>query len=551
MRNGKLLAGNAPNVGQLTLPIWVQALLLLLLMVSLSGVSGCAAVVGAGPKPPKPVSAFQLNPGVVNFGTVTVGSKVPQQVSVLNTGSAPITITALTVSAAAFSVSGATLPLSLPAGQSMSFSVWFSSTTTGKSSATLTAQADGGASPAVITLTGTASPAPLSLSSAPTSLSFGDVKVGATVTQNLVITNTGTSDVTITQINLNAKDVTVSGATLPVTVSATQSLNLTVQYKPQTPGAVSGNVTLVDPQGGSFAVSVAGNGLQGILTAGPSPIVFGNVVEGLSNSQQVQIINSGTGRLTISQATINGSGFSINGLNVPLILAAGQGTNFSVLFAPQSAGAVTGILKLDSDGANSSNIINLSGTGVAPVRTLSVSQASLDFGSVAVGSTSSQAVILGNTGNSPVTVSQISKNGAAFALTGAATPIVLSPAQSTSITVNFNPAAAGSASGSVTVVSDATGSPNTVTLSGRGFAPSPHTVFLTWTASTSTVSGYYVYRSTIDGTGYTRLNASTVSSLDYTDSQLQSGLTYYYVTTAVDGAGLESDYSNQTSAIIP
>ncbi|HXM98369.1 MAG TPA: choice-of-anchor D domain-containing protein [Candidatus Dormibacteraeota bacterium] len=551
MRNGKTLAGNAPNVGQPSRPIWAQALLLLLLMISLSGVSGCAAVVGAGPKPPQPVSAFQLNPNVVDFGTVTAGSKVPQQVSVLNTGTAPITITALTVSTATFSVSGATLPLSLPAGQSMSFSVWFSSATTGKSSATLTAQADGGVSPAVITLTGTASPAPLSLSSAPTSLSFGDVKVGATLTQNLVITNTGTSDVTITQINLNAKDVTVSGATLPVTVSATQSLNLTVQYKPLTPSAISGNVTLADAQGGSFAVGVTGNGLQGILTAGPSPIAFGTVAEGMSNSQQVQLLNSGTGTLTISQVTISGSGFSISGLTVPLTLAAGQGTSFSVLFTPQSANAVTGILKLDSNGANSSNILNLSGTGVAPVRTLSVSQASLDFGSVAVGSTSSQAVVLTNTGNSNVTISQISENGAAFALAGAATPIVLSPAQSTSITVNFNPAAAGSASGTVTVVSDATGSPNTVSLSGRGFVPSPHTVLLTWTASTSTVSGYYVYRSTIDGTGYTRLNASSVSNLDYTDNQLQSGLTYYYVTTAVDGAGLESAYSNQTSAIIP
>jgi hypothetical protein len=551
MRNEKARAGEAPKLGQPSPATGTQALLLLLLLVSLSGVGGCSGLVNAGSKPARTVTAFQLNPGAVNFGTVTVGSRVPQQVAVMNTGTAPITITALTVSAGSFSVSGASLPFSLAAGQSMSFSVWFDSPTTGKSSGTLTAEATGGVSPAVINLTGTVVPPPLSLSAAPTPLSFSNVMVGATLAQTLAIANIGTSDITISQISSTAKDVTVSGITLPVTLSATQALNLTVQYKPLTPGAVSGSVTLSDATGASFSVSATGNGLQGILTVGPSRIAFGNVVDGLSNSQQVQITNTGTGTLTISQATISGSGFSINGLNLPLVLAPGQGTSFSVLFAPQSAGAVAGSLKFDSDAISSSTAIALSGTGIAPVRTLSVSQTSLDFGSVAVANTSSQAVILANTGNTNVTISQVTENGTGFALAGAATPIVLSPGQTASITANFNPAAAGSASGNISVVSDATGSPSNISLTGTAFVPSPHSVLLSWTASTSTVSGYYVYRSTIDGSGYTKLNSSSVNALDYTDTALQSGLTYYYVTTAVDTTGIESIYSNQTSAIIP
>jgi fibronectin type 3 domain-containing protein len=32
---------------------------------------------------------------------------------------------------------------------------------------------------------------------------------------------------------------------------------------------------------------------------------------------------------------------------------------------------------------------------------------------------------------------------------------------------------------------------------------------------------------------------------------VQAGQTYYYVTTAVDGTGLESPYSNQVKTIIP
>jgi fibronectin type 3 domain-containing protein len=76
-------------------------------------------------------------------------------------------------------------------------------------------------------------------------------------------------------------------------------------------------------------------------------------------------------------------------------------------------------------------------------------------------------------------------------------------------------------------------------------------VALSWQASTSTVSGYNVYRSTTSGSGYLKINSSPVGGLAYTDSNIQSVTTYYYVTTAVDSSGNESAYSNQASAVIP
>jgi fibronectin type 3 domain-containing protein len=65
------------------------------------------------------------------------------------------------------------------------------------------------------------------------------------------------------------------------------------------------------------------------------------------------------------------------------------------------------------------------------------------------------------------------------------------------------------------------------------------------------VSGYNVYRSTTSGTGYAKINGSLVANVSYTDSGVQGGTTYYYVTTAVDGSGNESSYSNEASAVIP
>jgi hypothetical protein len=526
--------------------IWAKTIVLVLVLGVTSIISGCAGVVGAGTPPPGP-SAFLLNPGSIDFGYVAAGKKVPQQVSVVNSGGTAIQITALTVSSPAFSVSGATLPMALAAGQTTSFSVWFDGKTAGKATGTLTAQADGGAAPEQVTLTGTG----LGLSAGSSSLSFAGVKVGTASTQNLLISNISNADITISQISVNAKDVTVSGVTLPVTLSATQSLNATVQFKPVTSESVTGTIAFLDSLGGSLGINVTATGIQGVLTPLPTGLAFGNVVDGVTNSQPVQISNTGNGSLTVSQVTMSGSGFSVSGLAVPLVLAAGQSSSFDVLFAPQSAGSVTGSLTLTSDASSSPNTLALSGTGVAATRTLSLSQSGITFGNVNIGGSSSQPLTLTNTGNSNVTISKITWSGAEYSLAGASTPVVLSPSQGTTVTVNFNPTFAGSATGNVAVSSDATGSPANIPLSGNGVAPTPHTVLLSWVASTSTVSGYFIYRSTTNGSGYTKLNTSSVSSLNYTDSNVTSGWTYYYVTSAVDGSGTESIFSNQASASIP
>ncbi len=65
------------------------------------------------------------------------------------------------------------------------------------------------------------------------------------------------------------------------------------------------------------------------------------------------------------------------------------------------------------------------------------------------------------------------------------------------------------------------------------------------------VVGYNIYRGTTSGGPYTKLNSSQVLLTTYTDSTVQSGLTYYYVTTAVDSGGTESIYSNEVQAVIP
>ena len=99
--------------------------------------------------------------------------------------------------------------------------------------------------------------------------------------------------------------------------------------------------------------------------------------------------------------------------------------------------------------------------------------------------------------------------------------------------------------------------PLTVTATGGG---THHTVVvnltvtaqiaLTWTASQG-AAGYNIYRSTVHGGPYTKVNSSLDPNTSYNDQAVQDGVTYYYVTTAVDHQGRESGRSNEASAFLP
>src|SRR4029077_137241 len=99
--------------------------------------------------------------------------------------------------------------------------------------------------------------------------------------------------------------------------------------------------------------------------------------------------------------------------------------------------------------------------------------------------------------------------------------------------------------------SNATNSPATIALSGTGVQTVSHSVTLTWTASTSTVTGYNVYRSSVSGGPYTKLNSTAIAATTYVDTTVQSGQTYFYVVTSVDSSNVESADSAEVSATIP
>jgi hypothetical protein len=274
-------------------------------------------------------------------------------------------------------------------------------------------------------------------------------------------------------------------------------------------------------------------------------------VVGTANSQTISVSNVGTSGLTIRSVAISGTGFGISGLPTPLTLAAGQGTTFTVSFQPASAGAVSGRISFASSANPSTLAVSLTGIGVPATLQLSANTSGLSFGSLTVGTSSSQSVVLTNTGNSNVTISSASASGTGFVASGGANT-TLAPNQSVSVTISFNPQAAGAATGTLSVSSNASNSLLQIQLSGGGISqPVQHSVALNWNPSASAVVGYFVYRGTITGGPYSRLNPSVDPSSSYTDGGVSSGQTYFYVVTSVDSGSTESGYSNEVAVTIP
>ena len=112
-------------------------------------------------------------------------------------------------------------------------------------------------------------------------------------------------------------------------------------------------------------------------------------------------------------------------------------------------------------------------------------------------------------------------------------------------------AAAGTAT--VNIVNTSTGlKSNTVTFVTTSVGSSTqHQATLFWTASSSPVIGYNVYRGAQAGGPYTLLNTGTVTADTFADATVLSGQTYYYVVTAVSNSDVESIFSNEAVGVIP
>ncbi|MGC2197124.1 MAG: choice-of-anchor D domain-containing protein, partial [Terriglobales bacterium] len=396
--------------------------------------------------------ALELSPASLSFGTVAVGQSEAKTATLKNSGGSAVTVSKASVSSAAFTLNGLTLPVTLAASQSTNFTVTFAPKSSGSASGSIAVT--GSASLSMSAASGSSGPSSTSttaslplagsgtsagqLTVSPTTVAFGNVTVGSPQNQAVTLTNSGGTSATISQASATGPGVSISGLALPLVLAAGQSSTFQVTFAPTVAGTVTGSLAIVSTATNpNLAVAVTGTAVTpGTIAFTPPSVSFGNVQVGTSQNQPATITNSGGASMTITRATAAGAGFSVTGLTLPLTLGPGQSSAFSVTFAPQASGNVSGSVAFTSNSATAT--LSLSGAGLA-VGSLSPNPASVNFGSIQLGSNQAQAITLTNSGSSSVTITQASASGTGFSMTGPTLPATLNSGQSASFTATFAP----------------------------------------------------------------------------------------------------------------
>jgi hypothetical protein len=483
-------------------------------------------------------ASVTASPSTVNFGSQALGvTGAPIQVTLTNTNLSNIAVSNASLSGTQFSYSGPSLPLTLNPGQSMTTFVTFTPLATQAYSGTLVFTRANGSTISV-GLSGTGSPSSTGyvIYATPTSLSFSKREGGVTSAKNININDLTPGPVPFT-LSTDKPWITLSA-----TSSSTQPGGVVLQFGVNPAGlavgSYSGNVFVTasgvsnSPMAVPMTLTVTPAALVSIAVTPASPSIVKGATQQFtatgtySDSSTQNLTSTATwSSATVSVATINAAG-----------LATGVAAGTSNITATNSTGNVTSnaaTLTVNTPGQLTSNPL------------------SLNFNNVSVGSSSTLSVTLTNSGGSAVTISNVSIAGPGFGASGVPTGTTLNTGQSATLNATFTPAASGSVAGSVTLTSNAANSPTTIALSGTAVQPIQHSVALSWVASTSTVSGYNIYQGTVSGGPYAKLTSALDASTSYTDSTVQSGLSYFYVVTAVDGNNVESVYSSVVSALIP
>ena len=112
-------------------------------------------------------------------------------------------------------------------------------------------------------------------------------------------------------------------------------------------------------------------------------------------------------------------------------------------------------------------------------------------------------------------------------------PTTIAAGSSLPITIKFTPNASGKALGKAGFVSNSPNTPTVAQLVGTGVVPGSHSVDLSWSTGSGSAVGYNVYRGTVSGGPYAKINNVLDAATNYTDASVAAGKTYYYATTQV------------------
>lgn len=418
-------------------------------------------------------SSISLSPTSLAFGNQALNTaSTSQNITVTNNGVTNLTVSTVTASGG-YSDTTTCTGLTLTPGQTCTITVTFSPTVAGSMPGAITVSDTAAGSPHVATLSGSG----LLGVTFSANLTFGATNVGSTSnSQTMTLTNNQSTTFNFTY-TVSGDFTAVGNGASPCngTLAAKAKCTFGVTFSPTINGAIKGALA-VSPTGGSTIISggLTGTGQNGgtaPLTFSPTSLSFGNVGLGtVSTSKTVSIKNNGSTSISITSVTGEGFFTVTPSGTTPCggTLNSGKSCTVTATFDPLVTGSILGAITVIDTASVSTQTVNMQGTGVLDV---TLSPATINFGSVAVGSTSSvQVVTVVNNLATAVTINSVVASGDFISTPGGAPQCSASvPANSTcTLGVEFAPSVTGSISGALTFSYGAGSSPQVVGLTGTG-----------------------------------------------------------------------------------
>ncbi|MDO8416522.1 MAG: choice-of-anchor D domain-containing protein [Agitococcus sp.] len=311
----------------------------------------------------------------------------------------------------------------------------------------------------VVTDSAVAPPDPVAtaqLSLSTTALSYGSVRVGVSAAQTVVVTNTGSATMSVSDIRVEDATNFNSSSTCGPSLAQAASCVITVSFTPSTTGPLESRLHLMtSATGNSSFVSLMGDGLQGLALFSLNSLTFlAQDVFTTSTAQNVTVTNNGTAPLVISGVSVDFGVSDFNQSNNCLApIAIGMSCAIAVAMTPSVAGSLAGRVLVANDGSGGAGIITLGGTGM-PGRL--AMPASLEVGTSTIGTAVQQTLTVSNGGAGSLAMTvpneaAITTNPTEFSFVSTTCTAVVAASSTCAVVVQFTPTATGIRAGVITV----------------------------------------------------------------------------------------------------
>ena len=424
---------------------------------------------------PPPAPLLAVSPSSVPFGNVTVGTTATATVTVSNTGNAPLTLSSSTAPAAPFSAAMPASGTTIAAGASIPVAVSYTPTAVAASTGALSFTTNGGSASVALSGNGIA-PSGGTVLPSPTSGTGWSVNGNASVA--------GTSLV-LTPNAANQAGVALTTSTYRFD-GVKAAFDLTID---QGTGADGACFAMVPSATAATAVGTLGGGL-GWSGMGGTAVCFdtykNTTVEPSSNFVGIRTssgyVATSSSIPALRNATVHVD-VSVTGTTIVVKL-----NGVEVLTGTLAAPGVGRLGFTGGTGGLTDRHLVTNAVVTAAAAVLNASPASVAFGPVKVGSSTSRTVTLSNTGGAPLAISSSSGPAAPFAAAMPANGTTIAPGGSINVTASFSPTSATGSTGSISFTT--TGGNATVALSGTGVTPTGNPVPAPWSGTGWSVNGH-------------------------------------------------------------